>query len=366
MTAKKLIGRLATAALAACAAVAFAAPVAAQQAQTYPTDEASLYAAAQKEGSLVWYVSGPLEAMKAVATTFEKKYPGIHVEVQRLVGVAQYQKFVQETQAHQYVTDLVSISDQPSIKSLADMGLLADWKIPTSDRFPDDMHVGNFSYAPYTNDNVIVYNPTKVTPDEVKLLSTWKGLLDPVFKGRIAITDQTCGACYAMVHMATDPKFQDEYGWNFLTALAAQQPTVYSDIISVADRVLVGEKDVGVWPAEGIPYLKWKQGAPIRWTHPSPTPVEGTNWSAISAFAPHPNAARLFQDWTLGDEGALAYENIYGAVSAMSGVPDQRDVTKEDWYQPITQKYVPDMERWTKDFGPDMERWGKMLRDASR
>jgi iron(III) transport system substrate-binding protein len=333
-------------------------------AQTFPADEASLYAAAKNEGTVVWYVSGPLDAMKQMAGEFEKKYPGIQVQLLRLVGVAQYQKFLQETGAQQYLADILSISDQPSVADLAQQGDLADWKVPTDSRFPANMKVGTFAYAPYSNDNVIVYNPNKVTPDEVKLLSSWKGLLDPRFKGRIAITDQTCGACYSAVNMFVDPKYQSEYGWTFLQALAAQQPTVYSDIVSVVDRVVVGEKDIGIWPAEGIPYLKWAQGAPIRWTHPNPNPVTGTNWSAISKFAPHPNAARLFQDWTLSEEGALDYEKIYGTVSNLTGLADDRSVSKQDWYQPIKQKYTPDMTRWTSDFGSDMERWAKMLHSA--
>src|SRR5262245_30495891 len=74
-------------------------------AQTYPTDEAALYEAAKKEGRLVWYESAPLEPMRAMAAAFEKKYPGIKVEVLRIVGVQQYQRFMQETEAKQHMVD---------------------------------------------------------------------------------------------------------------------------------------------------------------------------------------------------------------------------------------------------------------------
>ena len=76
-------------------------------AQQFPQDEAKLYEAAKKEGKLVWYESAPLEAMKAVAAEFEKKYPGVKVEILRIVGVKQYQRFMQAVQAKQHAADVL-------------------------------------------------------------------------------------------------------------------------------------------------------------------------------------------------------------------------------------------------------------------
>ena len=57
-----------------------------------PTDEAKLYELAKKEGKLVWYGSSAQEVMKINADAFSAKYPGITVEILRVVGVAQYQR----------------------------------------------------------------------------------------------------------------------------------------------------------------------------------------------------------------------------------------------------------------------------------
>ena len=91
---------------------------------------------AKKEGALVVYESGPLEAYQGFAQDFMQKYPGIKVDVLRIVGVAQYQRFMQETQARQYIADILSISDQPSMADLAANGHLVDWKIPSFDNLP--------------------------------------------------------------------------------------------------------------------------------------------------------------------------------------------------------------------------------------
>ncbi len=76
-----------------------------------PKDEAKLYDLAKKEGTLVEYGSAPLETMKEMAKDFEAKYPGIKMEILRIVGVAGYQRFLQETNAKQYIADIVYISD---------------------------------------------------------------------------------------------------------------------------------------------------------------------------------------------------------------------------------------------------------------
>ena len=78
------------------ASVLISAGALAQQAPG-PNDEAQLYEVAKKEGKVVWYEGAPLEPMQAIALEFEKKYPGIKVEVLRIVGVQQYQRFMQET-----------------------------------------------------------------------------------------------------------------------------------------------------------------------------------------------------------------------------------------------------------------------------
>ena len=349
----------------AVASLAIAASASAQA--TYPMDEAELYEAAKKEGTVVWYESAPLEPMKAIALEFEKKYPGIKVEVLRIVGVQQYQRFMEEVQAGQHNVDILHISDQPSMKALIEEGHVADWKVPAHDRIPEEFRLGTHSYANYTTDNAIIYNVNKVTPEEVAILEKdWKGVLDPRFKGRFAVTSMKCGACYAGIHMFLDPELKDQYGEEFLKQVAAQQPAVYSEVLVGLDRVIAGEHDFTYWTWEGIALTKWQQGAPIRWLHPKPTPVFGNSWQAVSNYAPHPNAARLFQNWSMGEEGVAAIQQLYGSATVLKDFADTRSVTKEDWYKPVEEPYAVDFERWDSDYHKDLDLWINILKSASR
>jgi len=353
-----------SAGLAFTALATIAAPAAAQSFPD-PKEEAKLYEAAKKEGSLVWYVSGPLEPMKAVADVFMKKYPGISVETLRIVGVAQYQRFMQETQAKRHMVDVVHISDFPSMEELIREGHVVEWRPPEADKVPKSFRIGNHAFAPYTTDMAIVYNVNKVTPEEVKILeSSWKGVLDPRFKGRFAVTTMKCGVCYAGIHMFLDPKLSKEYGPEFLKAVAAQKPTVYSEILVGLDRVIAGEHDFTFWTWESVANTKYSQGAPIRWIRPTPTPEWGNSWQAVSKYAPHPNAARLFQNWSISTAGAHALQQTYGTATTLEGIDDTRKVTKEAWYKPIRQRYEVDFKRWDANYHKDMDSWAKILRDA--
>lgn len=336
-------------------------------AQTFPDpkDEAKLYELAKKEGKVVWYESAPLEPMQAIALAFEKKYPGIKVEVLRIVGVQQYQRFMQEVQAKQHNVDILHISDQPSMATLIEEGHIAEWKVPAFDRYPEAYRIKNHALANYSTDNAIIYNVNKVTPEEVKILeSGWEAVLDPRFKGRFAVTSMKCGACYAGIHMFLDPKYKDRFGMDFLKKIAAQKPAIYSEVLVGLDRVIAGEHDFTYWTWEGIAITKWQQGAPIRWLHPKPTPAFGNSWQAISKYAPHPNAARLFQNWSMSEEGEIAIQKLYGSATVMKDLKDERAVTKEAWYKPMTEEYSVDFKRWDRDYHKDMDAWIKILKES--
>ena len=337
------------------------------RAQSFPDakDEAALYENARKEGKLVWYVSGPLEQLQAIALAFEKKYPGIKIEPLRVVGVQQYQRFHQEVKAGRHNVDVLHISDQPSMAALVDEGHIAEWKVPEHDRFAEFFRIRNHAYSNGKVTIAIVYNVNKVTAEEVKLLeSDWKAILDPRFKGRFAVTNMKCGTCYAPLHMFLDEKHKDRFGLEFMKQIAAQKPAVYAEILVGLDRVVAGEHDFTYWTWEGVALTKLEQGAPIRWVRPAPTPTLASSFQAISKYARHPHAARLFQNWSMSEEGGLVIQNLYGSESSIGGLKDQRPITRQPWHKPVAEEYLVDFKRWDRDYHRDMDAWIGILRQA--
>jgi ABC-type Fe3+ transport system substrate-binding protein len=143
------------------------------------------------------------------------------------------------------------MSDYPSLKSLIQQGYISEWNTPTSNRISASYRIGSHCYATYVTNIVIAYNVNKVTPEEVKILgSSWKGVLDPRFKGRFAVNTMKIGTTYVAIHMFLDPKNAKVFGPEFIKAVAAQKPTVYADTLVALDRVVAGEHDFGFWSWE--------------------------------------------------------------------------------------------------------------------
>jgi iron(III) transport system substrate-binding protein len=361
----KKISRRFFAGAALATALAFAAPCFAQQQMPDPKDEAELYRLAKAEGELNWYQTSPLPPMQAVAGAFQKKYPGIKVQVLRLLGPQQYARFMQETEAKQHIADSLFMGDFPSMQKLINAGHIAEWKVPTRDRVPDDFAVGNFAYAPIITDIAIIYNVNKLTPEEVEILRAgWEGVLDPRFKGRFTVSTQKCGGCYAPLHMFLDPKFKDKFGPEFVKKIAAQKPAIFSDFQVIIDRVVAGEKDFAFWSAGASAIERFERGQPIRWVQPSPTPAWGNSWQGVSKYAPHPAAARLFQNWIMSEDGARAMQDLYGSVTTLKDYPDTRAITKQPWYKPMKEEYRMDWARWEQNFNKDMDFYINSLKEA--
>jgi ABC-type Fe3+ transport system substrate-binding protein len=324
-----------------------------------PTDEAALYANAKAEGGKMSYYHGePVEQTAALIKAFEAKYPGISVEPIRLVGPVLADRFVKETQAGQNIADVLYIGDYSSAMELAKEGLVSEWNIPTYDRLPEANRHLTTAYAPEMTEATIAYNTTKVSPEEAKLLTSWKGALDPRFKGRFAVSSLACGVCYAGIQMFLT---QPGYGKEFLQALADQKPAVFPSTVVALDRVVAGEKDFVVFSFETAILPRYERGAPLRWTHPDPTPFFGNMWLEVSASAPHPNTARLFVNWLTSEEGAKALLST-GSIPALKGVKDTRPVAQEPWYDPVKKPYRVDFNRWNTDYFDDMKIWTDILK----
>lgn len=323
-----------------------------------PGDEAALYELAKGEGSLVWYSGGALDTTKAMAAAFQQKYPGIQVDVLRLPGASQYQRYMEETAAGHNIADILWLSDHPSMVALVDDGMVAEWQIPTHDRFDGRYLMGQSAYAFNRVDSVIIYNENLVSEEEADLLrADWRNILDPRFASRFAVTTAKCGACYAPISLFLGPDKAGIYPDDFLEQVGAQKPAVYGDFIAMVDRIVAGENDFAYWSFESIAATRRAQGAPVRWLYPHPTPAFPSTWMAVSATAPHPAAARLFLNWMGSEDGALSLQRDYFSKPTLQGIEDSRSFVEEDWYQPPVALYEVDFEHWPERYDADMARW---------
>jgi len=266
-----------------------------------PTGEAGaqtpLVEAAKREGKVVWYTSLALPSAEKVAKLFEAAYPGIKVEVHRTGSQRILQRVMQELQANIKNVDVVHTSDAGHFVLLKDKKLLARHTPAGVERFPAGFKdKDGYYYGLRATVNVIAYNTQKVTAAEAP--KTWKDLLDPKWKGRMVTAHPGYSGVIAthvlaLVHL---------HGWEYFQALARNQLMLVQSAVDPSGVVASGERPVAVNGGEYTFYQSKKQGNPVEIVYPKEGVPLVVSPTAITSFAPHPQAARLFTDFSFTRE----------------------------------------------------------------
>lgn len=278
-----------------------------------------LVAAATKEGQITWYTSADLQLAEKVGKAFEQKFPGIRARVERAGGERIFSRVAQEYASGLHVPDAVSTGDAAQFIAWKRSGLLAAYvpddvamDIPAAHRDPDGYYATVRSSL-----CVMAYNTQLVNSAEAP--KSFADLLDPKWKGKIVKAHPS----YSGTIMTSTYQMVRELGWSYLEKLAQQQLLQIQSATDTPKKVVLGERPVMADGNESNVLLLKETGQPIEVVYP----VEGTpsivQPSAIFEAAPHPNAARLFQNYLFTVEGQELFVNIGGLRSVHALVKDK-------------------------------------------
>ncbi len=248
--------------------------------------------AAKKEGKVVWYTSLALSSSEKVAKLFETAYPGVKVEVQRTGSQRILQRMMQELSSNIRNVDVVHTSDAGHYVLLKEKKLLMQYAPAGIEAFGagfkdrDGYHFGLRATV-----NVIAYNTQAVPAAEAP--RTWKDLLDPKWRGKLVTAHPGYSGVIAthvlaLVHL---------HGWDYFKALAQNKPLLVQSAVDPSGVVASGERPVAVDGGDYTFYQAKKKGNPVEIVYPKEGVPLVVSPSAITSFAPHPNAAKLFTDF---------------------------------------------------------------------
>ncbi|HEY7518782.1 MAG TPA: extracellular solute-binding protein [Methylomirabilota bacterium] len=253
--------------------------------------------AARKEGKVVWYTSLALPSAEKVAKLFETKYPGIKVDVHRTGSQRILQRVMQELQANIKNADVIHTSDAGHYVLLKEKKLLLKYTPAGADRFPAGFKDRDgYYYGLRATVNVIAYN-TKAVP-AAEAPKTWKDLLAPRWKGKLV----TAHPGYSGVIATHVLALSHLLGWDYFKALGQQSVMIVQSATDPAGVVASGERPVAANSGEYTFYQSKKAGNPLEIVYPKEGVPLVVSPTAIAAFAPRPNAARLFTDFTFSKE----------------------------------------------------------------
>lgn len=261
-----------------------------------------LVARAKKEGEVVWYTGGLDTSIKAVQKAFKAKY-GIDVIVpERLSSAALAKRIDGEVRSTGHIgADMVMTTDLALTSYLRQEG----YSTPVSiDMFPGldkefmqgDAAVGCGVIVP-----VIAYN-TDVLGDFT--IDSWDDLLDPRLAGKIMVNDPRGSAAWLQLFSTV---LNDKgLGADYLEKLKSQNFQPVASSLVGAEQLVAGQGGVLI---AGIPSLFTKaieEQKPIKmWFPTAPAPVS-YDMCLLGSGTEHPNAAKLFLQWFMTEEGQAA------------------------------------------------------------
>ena len=278
---------------------------------------AELYEAAKAEGMLStialphdWCNYG------GVIDAFNAKYPGIEVnELNPDAGSADEIEAIKANKDNTgpQAPDVIDVGFSFGDSSKAE-GLIQPYKVSTWDTIPDDAKdADGYWYGDYYGVLAFLVN-TDVQPD---VPQDWADLLDPKYNGQIALSgdprtsNQAIQSVFAAA-LANGGSLDDaQPGLDYFADLN----TAGNLIPLIANNGLVATGEIPVritWDYNALAAIDTFEGNPkATVVVPATGRFAGVYVQAISAYAPHPNAAKLWMEFLYSDEGQLLWMEGY-------------------------------------------------------
>ena len=248
---------------------------------------------AKKEGELLFYASIPVADITVLTEAFTKKY-GVKVKGWRADSEALMSRVLNEAKARRYEVG-VMVASSSALEPLSREKLLTEVKSPLlADLIPESIAPHREWASVYLNTFVQAYNTNLVRKD--RLPKTYRDLLDPYWKGKLAVE-------------------AEDYDWFAQIVLGlgeAQGLKLFRDIVAtngisvrrghsvLNNMVVAGEVAIALSAYGFLAEQSKVKGAPLDWFVIPPLIARPTV-AGVSRHAPQPHAAVLFYDFLIGE-----------------------------------------------------------------
>lgn len=310
-----------------------------------------LYAAAKKEGKLVWWC-GCLDrpAMDAVRKEFIATYPGIDLQALWQTGEVTYTRVQQNLKAGVHDVDVFGTSNAGHWPLLKKQGSLAPFEpsgAPSLSKLfksPDPDHL---FHAAGVEVVIIDYRSDKIKQPPTK----WTDFLDPKWNNKIT----TGSPLFSGDMVNWTIAMLDKYGDKYLKELAKRNPKVGRSILGTGTDILSGERLLGMGVDANTFYLK-AGGNPIDVQFPEDDAILAVGYTGILKTAPHPNAARLFMEFTDSKEYSKAMVSAYrfpirSDVKSFSGIELDKEHTYQSTIERLAEGTAEARTKWQEAMG---------------
>lgn len=302
---------------------------------------------ARKEGQLALAHSVSVAAFPTFMQAFQAKYPFIDATTGMYSAPTGrvLARVDAEMKAGALSFDALHVASLAPYLRLAKQGALAAYSSPELAAYPPEAQDRGLWVTARIVGVIMAYNKNTLPAGLVP--KSWMDLLRPEFKGRkIIIQDAAAGTCFNQMYMLGQTLGQD-----YLKRLGDQRPIVVSTAAQLIDLLVRNEAMVG----GTVDHYRAFEPDPVKAGILGVFPTEGmplaTAPIAMFRDSPHPNAAKLFEDFVLSAPGQTMLNldifqtySMRGDVKPPAGLPTLAEA------KPMVPKDLADYERAAAQF----------------
>jgi iron(III) transport system substrate-binding protein len=256
---------------------------------------AALPGAHAASGKLTLYTSQPDKIAAETVAAFNKKEPGVEVEIFRSGTTEVMNKLQAEIVAGDPRADVLFIADAVTMEQLKADGRLLPFPAADVKALPAAAYDKDFTYfGSKLITTGIMYNTAAKRP------TSWKDLLAPAAKGQVILPSPLYSGA-AAIHMAALSS-DKLLGPGYYAALAGNGAIAARGNGAVSTAVAGGQKMYGVI-VEFMALNAKKKGSPVDFVFPKEGVSAVTEPVAILKTTKNPEAAKAFVSFILSKEG---------------------------------------------------------------
>jgi iron(III) transport system substrate-binding protein len=264
----------------------------------------------------------------------------------------------QETGSGNVTIDVASLASPPWINSQVAAGHVMRYDSPEHVHYARAIAAGMGRAGYYVPNGAYCFVPAWNTETLDFKGASWRDVLGAVPPGRISTNDAPNSATGLLSYMG----LRQNLGIDFFRELAKMKPRFIVRSEQTAEALVTGQDLMAFGGSPGRLFQSNEKGATLKFLLPKEGIVLLGAGTFILAKAPHPNAAKLWIDFTLSEAGQTILSRREALISTRSGfkspLPDYAPAIDEltvmpvDWNKITTEEIRLGKTEWQSIFAP--------------
>ncbi|MBV9828589.1 MAG: extracellular solute-binding protein [Alphaproteobacteria bacterium] len=317
---------------------------------------------AMAEGQLsYWDVVIQPETNEALTAAFLKRYglpSSFKVNYTLTSSSGMVTRLDQELGADRVTIDVAAIASLPWVYKHVAAGQVIAYDSPELAHYSHAIAAGLAKAGAFAFNGAYTFVPLWNSENLPFKGTAWKDVLGAVPEGRSSFGDSSKSETLLETYYALRPVLGREY----FEGIAKMKPNYLVRSEQIASRLVSGEDQMAIFGSTGRAYQFNQRGAALKFIFPSEGVVLLPQETFTLKGSPHPNAARLWIDFILSDEGQKILVEKEALISGRDGftspIPDYAPgidslkLVPVDWSKVTPEDLQKSRAEWTSIFTP--------------